>query len=147
MVLLLVCGALVLGGATCSAASEEASSSPARTATADTLLATVDTVQAPAQIAPTDTLRVRLRGMVGPNGCYSLSRVETERASGQVVLRPVVRHREQGMCTMAIVSLDETITLAPPFPEETLRIVVPQTDRPTVRTTVRVGTADGTDVG
>lgn len=141
---LLLCAVIAGGGATCSAASDDASSPSARETPADTLLATVDTVQAPARLAPTDTLRLRLQGMVGPNGCYSLVRIEEERSPGRVVLRPIVRHSGQDMCTMAIVSLDETVTLEPPFREGPLRVVVPQTDRATVRRTVRVGT-DTTD--
>ena len=134
---LLVCAGVIGAGATCSSASNDGVPS-ARDIPADTLLATVDTVWAPTRIASTDTLRVRLQGMVGPNGCYSLAGVEREQRGGTVVLRPIVRHSGQGMCTMALVSLDEEITLEPPFPEGTLRIVVPQTDRPPVRTTVRV---------
>jgi hypothetical protein len=142
---LLLCVVIAGGGATCSAASHDAPSPSAREVPADTLLATVDTVQAPARLATADTLRLRLRGMVGPNGCYSLVRVEEERSPGRVVLRPIVRHSGQDMCTMAIVSLDETITLDPPFREGAFQVVVPQTDRATVRTTVRVGagTTDG----
>ena len=143
---LLVCVSFIGSGATCSAASNEGATS-ASSPTADTLLATVDTVQAPTHIAPTDTLHIRLRGMVGPNGCYSLVRVEEERTPERVVLRPIVRHSGDGMCTMAIVSLDETITLAPPFPEGTFRIVLPQTDQSPVRTTVRVEDAGDTDTG
>ena len=143
---LLVCVSFIGSGATCSAASNEGAASGSNLP-ADTLLATVDTVQAPTRIAPTDTLRIRLRGMVGPNGCYSLVRVAKKRTPERVVLRPIVRHSGEGMCTMAIVSLDETIALTPPFTEGILRIVLPQTDQSPVRTTVRVEDAGETDTG
>ncbi len=139
---LLACVAFIGSGATCSAASNEAASPDANTP-ADTLLATVDTVQGPSRIAPTDTLQLRLRGMVGPNGCYSLVRIEKDRTPERVILRPIVRHSGQSMCTMAVVSLDETIALAPPFRRGQFRIVVPQTDRPKVRRTIQVESPAG----
>lgn len=136
-----------VGGACSTAQTSRSATGPeeqsASTPAVDTLLAQVDTVHAPARIAPSDTLRLRLRGMVGRNGCYSLARIETTRASDRIVFRPVVRHSGAAMCTMAIVSLDETVTVAPPFQADALRIVVQQSDGPAVRTTVRVSSEKG----
>ena len=143
MIPMLLCAVIAGGGATCSAASDVAPSPSAPETPTDTLLATVDTVQAPARLATTDTLRLRLRGMVGPNGCYSLVRIEKDRTPERVILRPIVRHSGQSMCTMAVVSLDETIALAPPFRKGQFRIVVPQTDRPKVRRTIQVESPAG----
>ncbi|MFP4227496.1 MAG: hypothetical protein ACLFTE_01560 [Salinivenus sp.] len=133
-------------GATCSAAQEEAGGSDP-TPDSDTLLAQVDTVEAPDRIAPSDTLHLRLRGTVGPNGCYSLVRVERERTPTEVTLRPVVRHSDQDVCTMAVVPLNEVVAVPPPFQDGSLRLVVPQTDRPAIRTTVRVEADRDPDAG
>lgn len=102
------------------------------------LVAEVDSIHAPTQIAPTDTLSIRLTGTVGPNGCYSLDRIEEERSEEQLTLTPVVRHVTGQMCTMAIVSLDVTHEVAPPFEEGPLQIVVPQSDRSDATATVEV---------
>lgn len=103
-------------------------------------VATVDTLIAPARIAPTDTLRLRLRGTVGPNGCYALARIETARNRERLTVRPVVRYRggEGAMCTMALVPLDASHAVPPPFTEGRLTIVVPQPDGPDVTATVTV---------
>lgn len=144
LLLLPLCALLGMG--TCSTAQQEGGASNQASAP-DTLLAQVDTVEAPARITPTDTLQLRLRGTVGPNGCYSLVRVEQERTPTQVILRPVVRHSGEDACTMAVVPLDEGVTVAPPFEEGALRLVVPQTDRSAIRTTVQVGAGRAPDAG
>jgi hypothetical protein len=106
-------------------------------------LAQVDRMDVPDRIAPTDTLLVQLSGTVGPNGCYSLDRIETERGPGQVTLRPVVQPPtdEDQMCTMALVPLDTTHQVPPPFEAGTLSVTVPQEDGPAVTDSVEV--ADG----
>ncbi len=102
------------------------------------LVADVDSLGVPAHIAPSDTLSVHIVGTVGPNGCYSLDRIEEERSEGQLTLTPVVRHVTDRMCTMALVPLEETYEVAPPFEEGTLQVVVPQTEEADVTATVDV---------
>lgn len=102
------------------------------------VVAEVDSIEVPSRIAPSDTLSVDLYGTVGPNGCYSLDRIKEERPAGTVTLTPIVRHRTGGFCTMAIVPLDATYDVPPPFEDGTLDIVVPQPDQPDVTATVTV---------
>lgn len=130
-VLLVGLGALVGAGASCS-------SNALSDASADSTVAEVDSIDVPAEIASSDTLSVHLYGMVGPNGCYSLDRIEEERAPGQITLLPVVHHRTGGVCTMALVPLDTAHDVAPPFEEGTLKILIPQPDRPDVTATVTI---------
>jgi len=101
-------------------------------------VAEVDSLHAPAQIAASDTLLLRLTGTVGPNGCYAFDGFDVERAGGRLTVTPGVVHRTGQACTQAIVPLDETYAAAPPFAEGTLTVVVPQPDRPDVTTTVEV---------
>lgn len=104
------------------------------------LAAEVDSIDAPAQIAPSDTLSVQFYGTVGPNGCYSLDRFDEERSSGRLTVTPVVKHvvEEAIGCTMAIVPLEATYRAAPPFDEGELTIEVPQSDQADVTATVEV---------
>jgi len=127
--------ALVGGGAGCSMfTNADDESSP----TVEQDVATVDSVYAPAHIAASDTLSLRLTGTVGPNGCHSFDGFDVERADDQLTITPVVEHRTGQMCTQAIVPLDETYAAAPPFTEGTLIVVVPQPDRPDVTVAVEV---------
>lgn len=104
------------------------------------LVAEVDSLDVPAQIASSDTLSIRLSGTVGPNGCYSFDRFDTERSTDRLTVTPVVEHvtGEGFACTMAIVPLDATFAAAPPFEEGVITIAVPQSDRPDVTATVQV---------
>lgn len=103
-------------------------------------VAVVDSIDVPDRIAPSDTLSIRLFGTVGPNGCYSLDRIEEDRSEGQLTVTPVVRYEraDDVACTMALVPLDATYEAAPPFEEGALQIVVPQSDEPDVTATVEV---------
>ncbi|MFB6249640.1 MAG: hypothetical protein ABEL97_13830 [Salinibacter sp.] len=139
---ILALGAVVLagGGAGCSMLTNANNdSSP----TVEQNVATVDSLHAPARVAPSDTLNLRLTGTVGPNGCYSFDGFDVERSTDRLRITSVVTHRtgEGLVCTQAIVPLDETYAAAPPFAEGTLTVVVPQPDRPDVTATVEV-TAD-----
>jgi hypothetical protein len=138
-----VCLALLACGGTDTARtamSQSPDPKPSPPSPPDGPLAQVDRMDVPDQIAPTDTLPVQLSGTVGPNGCYSLDRIETERGPGQVTLRPVVQPPtdEDQMCTMAIVPLDATHRVPPPFEAGTLSVTVPQEDGPAVTDTVEV---------
>lgn len=132
--------AVVGGGAGCSMLTNaDDDSSP----TVEQGVATVDSLHAPARVAPSDTLSLRLTGTVGPNGCYSFDGFDVERSPDRLRIVPVVTQQtgEGLMCTQAIVPLDEVYAAAPPFAEGPLTVVVPQPDRPDVTATVDV-TAD-----
>lgn len=103
-------------------------------------LARVDRMDVPDRIAPADTLSVHLSGIVGPNGCYALDRIETDRDSNEVTLRPVVQPptSDDQACTMALVPLDTTHRIPPPFEVGPLSVTVPQEDGPAVTATVTV---------
>jgi hypothetical protein len=137
LVVVAVGTALLVGGAGCSNVAGADESDPP--------VATVDSIEAPSRIAPSDTLTVRLRGTVGPNGCYSLDRVDVRRAAGRLTLTPLVDRVRGGdvACTMAIVPLDETMRFDPPFEEGALTITVPQPDQADVTATVEVTAGDG----
>lgn len=104
------------------------------------LVAEVQRIDVPAQIAPSDTLAVQFYGTVGPNGCYSFARFDVERTTSRLTITPKVQYRggDDVMCTMAVVPLEETYRAAPPFSEGTLTLVVPQTDGAAVTETVEV---------
>ena len=108
------------------------------------LIAEVDSIRVPSRIGITDTLSVRLQGTVGPSGCYSFNRMAIERAPRQVRLVPLVQRASRGdaACTMALVPLDETARVDPPFVPGTLTITVPQPSRENVVTTVEVMDAE-----
>lgn len=129
--------ALVGGGAGCSLLSNAESGSDDGSRTG---IAEVDSIDAPVQIASTDTLTVQLYGTVGPNGCYSFDGFETARRGSQLTITPRVQYRggEDTMCTTAIVPLEETYRADPPFESGTLTLEVPQTDGADVTATVEV---------
>lgn len=106
----------------------------------DRMLAEVDSVDAPSSHAADDSLSVRLYGTVGPNGCYSLDEIEAVRSGSEVTLRPMVRDGTDAgrVCTMAIVPLDATHTLAPPFETGTLTVTVSQPGPNDVTATVDI---------
>jgi len=104
------------------------------------VVAEVDSIDVPAQIASSDALSIRLHGTVGPNGCYSFDRFDVDRSTDRLAVKPVVEHvtRDDVACTMAVVPLDKTYTADPPFEEGTLTVVIPQPDRADVTATVEV---------
>lgn len=106
----------------------------------ETLVAKVDSVIVPSRIAPTDTLRVRMRGSVGPNSCYRFEEFDVLRATGRLTITPVVVRTtaDDIACATVVVPLNRTYTAAPPFDEGTLTITVPQPDQPDVTTSVDV---------
>lgn len=143
LILVAVCAGAVLlgGGASCGSASS------AQTAADDTAptVAGLDTarvarIDVPPQIAASDTLQVHLSGTVGPNGCYALARIDEARTAGRITLTPLVQPPtdDQGPCTMAVVPLDTTHVVAPPFEPGPLTLTVPQSARPAVTTSVEV---------
>lgn len=129
--------ALVAGGAGCSMLTNSDSNEGRQVAS---LVAEVDSIDTPNEIASSDTLTVQFYGTVGPNGCYSFERFDVERSASRLIVTPVVERvtGEDVVCTMAIVPLDVTYTAAPPFEEGTLTVEVPQTDGSEVTATVEV---------
>lgn len=136
-VVLIGTGMLLTSGAGCSLVSS-AESDQDRAAEAD--IAEVDSIHVPAQTGSADTLSVRLRGTVGPNGCYSFDRFDIERTPDRLTITPIVQRirDDEVACTMALVPLDETYHAPPPFSRGSFTIRVPQPDRPDVTTTVEV---------
>ena len=137
---------IALGSAGCSGGTEVARTG-GRTVVPQapsTLIAGVDSIKVPARIAATDTLAVRLQGTVGPNGCYSFNRMAIERSPRQVRLVPLVQQTtgSDAACTTALVPLDETVRVDPPFVLGTLTITVPQPNRANVAVTVQVDGAN-----
>jgi hypothetical protein len=124
---------LIGGGAGCAALTETEEGAEHEHA-----IAAVDSLQVPDRIAPSDTLSVRMHGTVGPNGCHSFDGFDASRSRDRLTVTPRVEHKTDGMCTMAIVPLDETYTAPPPFENGTFTIVVPQPDEPDLTTTVEV---------
>lgn len=144
LLLVAVCAGAVLlgGGASCGATSSAQTAADGTPALPVTTLDTarVASIDVPAQIAASDTLRVHLSGTVGPNGCYALARIDEARASGQITLTPLVQPPtdDRGPCTMAVVPLDTTHAVVPPFEPGSLVLTVPQSARPSVTTSVEV---------
>ena len=137
--LLLVGAVASLGsGFGCTTSAESPDDAP------DRILAEVDSINAPATHASGDSLSVRLYGTVGPNGCYRLDEIETVRSGSEVSLRPMVIDgtAPDRACTMAVVPLDATHTLAPPFETGTLTVTVPQPGPNDVTATVEI-TSEG----
>lgn len=128
---------LLAGGAGCSTLTGSESEDDR---SVEYLVADVDSIDAPGQIAPSDTLKVRMRGTVGPNSCYGFDGFDASRATSQLTITPIVAHTtaDNIACATVIVPLDRTYTAAPPFASGTLTVTVPQSDRPDVTTTVEV---------
>ena len=133
-------GPLLLSGVGCGSTAATTSHPPA-TADAPVLdTARVARVDVPDQIATSDTLRIHLSGTVGPNGCYSLARIDEGRTPGRLTLTPLVQPptADDQACTMAIVPLDTTHAATPPFEPGRLAVTVRQKGRSPVTDTVTV---------
>jgi hypothetical protein len=132
-------GPLLFGsGAGCASTATTAPSAIPNAPPLDT--ARVARVDVPDQIATSDILRIRLSGTVGPNGCYALARIDEARASGRITLTPLVRPptEDDQPCTMAIVPLDTTYAVSPPFEKGALSVTALQKNGASVTDTVRV---------
>lgn len=140
LIAMLVAPLLFGSGASCGSTSSTASSAPAGPDAPALDTARVARVDVPDRIAASDTLRVHLSGTVGPNGCYSLARIDEARASGRITLTPLVRPptADDQACTMAVVPLDTTYAALPPFEAGRLAVTVRQKGRSPVRDTVTV---------
>jgi hypothetical protein len=75
----------------------------------------VDSIVAPAAIAPDDTLRVRFHGQVGPDGCSRLVSVERRASAAELEVRFHGARRRGSYCTQMPVPLDHTETVRPPL--------------------------------
>jgi hypothetical protein len=99
----------------------------------------VDSISAPATIAPGDTLTVRFHGWVGLDGCHRLDRVERARSPGRLELRfqGLRRTGSYNVCTSAPVKLDHEERVMPPL-EDPFTILVRQPRGRTLERVVRV---------
>jgi hypothetical protein len=79
---------------------------------ADVLRAEVHEVLCARNIAPGESLRVRVIGVIGPNGAYSLQELHVTQQAGRVVVDPRVRRAEGGMYIQMLIPLDSTLALA-----------------------------------
>ncbi|WP_263784484.1 hypothetical protein [Salinibacter grassmerensis] len=132
-------GLLFFGsGAGCASTATTAPSAIPNAPALDT--ARVARIDVPDQIATSDTLRIRLSGTVGPNGCYALARIDEARVPGRITLTPLVQPPTSGdrPCTMAIVPLDTTYAASPPFESGPLSVTALQKNGTPVTDTVRV---------
>ncbi|MEF8817430.1 MAG: hypothetical protein V5A58_11615 [Salinibacter sp.] len=128
------------GGGGCGSTAYTAPPPSSKPDTAGLDTARVAQVDVPARIATSDTLRVHLSGTVGPNGCYTLARIEAVRAPGRVTVTPLVQPptADDQACTMAVVPLDTTYAIAPPFEPGPFALTIPQPSRPAVTASVEV---------
>lgn len=99
----------------------------------------VDSISAPASISRTDTLRARFWGLVGPDTCYRLKRVEKGRGPGILQLRFVgelVRESDT-QCIYWGVFLQHEEQVPPPL-DDPFKIQVLQPDGSRLEKIVRV---------
>ncbi|MEJ2184953.1 MAG: GerMN domain-containing protein [Gemmatimonadota bacterium] len=75
----------------------------------------VDSLITPDTLAPGQSLRVRVKGSVGPTSCDTFDHVERYRSETGVTLVLWARRRYADDCTASPVPLDTTFVEAPPF--------------------------------
>jgi hypothetical protein len=98
----------------------------------------VDSVQAISPIRPADTLSIHLWGMIGPSGCYSLSRIETAIQKTKIDLTVWGKYVPSEVCTAVIVDMRGTVVKVVPMKQGPFEIVVHQPGGSQLRDTVRV---------
>ena len=88
-------------------------------------LVQVEEVECPHTVAFGNPLTVRLRGVVGNNGCHHLQEIKVTRPDAEtVVVEPYGVFEGGPMCTQNIVMLDEAVEIAElPESDFTLRIL------------------------
>jgi len=91
----------------------------------------IDSLSFAAKIKTTDTLKVRVYGYVGSNGCYGFrgfDRKMTTAMSLKISALGYFFANPNAQCTMALVFLDETYTILPPHLPGTYNLEFPQPD-------------------
>lgn len=83
----------------------------------------VDTVMLPDTLAPGRSLRIRVKGVVGPTSCDTFDHVERYRSGTGVTLVLWAKRRYVKNCTSQSVPLDTTFVESPPF-ADTFNVVV-----------------------
>lgn len=107
---------------------------------ADVGVAQVDAVLHARVLSASESLAVRLLGMVGPDGSWSLAEVAVDTIPGGVRLTPIVQHRPGGNVIQMLIPLDEEVRV--PLQSGVQRVVVRGRDS-TFTETVRVGPGAG----
>jgi hypothetical protein len=95
---------------------------PARAADAP-LRATVEEVACATHVTPGESLRVRLSGVIGPNGAYSLQEIRVTRERNRIIIEPLVQRQPEGMFMQMIVPLERTLALAVTAGTQQLEVV------------------------
>lgn len=103
----------------------------------DSFVIRVDSISAPAAIAPADTLTARFFGPIGPDLCSRLVRVEKRSEPGVLELRFHGERDEDGDCPQMPRFLDHEEEILPPL-EDPFTIRILQPDGPALERVVRV---------
>lgn len=77
----------------------------------DSMLATIESVEAARQVAADETLRVRLRGVVGPDGSWAADTVLVRHDGQHIVIEPRVRRVPGEMFIQMVIPLDVVVAV------------------------------------
>jgi hypothetical protein len=105
----MLCAALTLSLSACGRL--PAARSDAGAVAPDSMRAVVESVHTVHQVAPGDTLRVRLRGTVGADGSWAADGVDVRRERDRVVLVPRVKRVPGSVFIQMVIPLDVTVPL------------------------------------
>lgn len=73
---------------------------------------------APDSQAADSTLHVQVNGYVGPTGCYTFRRFETQRTMARLEVTAIGLHKDtETQCPEGVVLLNEPLDVEPPFSE------------------------------
>jgi hypothetical protein len=98
----------------------------------------VDSFHAPAALALTDTLRLKLFASIGPDDCHDLDRIDVARTASTVAVAVYGLHTNAGFCLARPSRLHGwEHKVPPPFPED-FTVEVHQPDGSRLSRTVRV---------
>lgn len=114
--------ALLVAGALLAACNGHSGEVGAKGSGVSQLRAVVNEILSASQVAPGESLRVRLSGTVGPNGAYSLGEVRVTRERQRIVIEPLVNRQEDGNFIQMLIPLEHTLALALPAGRYTLEV-------------------------
>lgn len=93
----------------------------------------VDSLQVVSAGSATDSLRIRLFGVVGPDGCHALQRIDADAVTEMLEITVYGRRKVgDATCTQLEVRLDEIVSAPPPWVPP-FSIIVHQPDGSTLR--------------